>query len=93
MVKQWNQLPWDAEFLSVEILKTQLDMVLSNLLKQSQLEQGGWIMWSQEAPSNLNDSVTPCSPYSFKPWSHSSWLLLDSHFKLPQWKFAQLKQV
>ena len=44
VVKHWNQLPRDVvEFPSVEIFKTQLDTVLGNLLKQSQLEQGGWI--------------------------------------------------
>lgn len=73
VVKHENWLPRDmVEFPCVETFKTQLDTVLGNLLKQSQPEQEGWIMRSQEAASNLNDSVISCSAHSFKPRSHSS---------------------
>ncbi|QEA01227.1 hypothetical protein D0439_22375 [Lysinibacillus fusiformis] len=46
-----------AEAPSTEIVKTQLDTVLGNLLWVTPLEQGGWTRSSQEVPSNLNHSV------------------------------------
>lgn len=42
----------------MEILKTQLDVVLGNLFQMTLLEQGDGNWWSQEVPSNLCDSVS-----------------------------------
>ncbi|KAK4829556.1 hypothetical protein QYF61_005225 [Mycteria americana] len=58
VVKRWNRLPREVvKSPPVEILKTQLDIALSNLLYLTLLEQEGWTRQSQEAPSNLNDPV------------------------------------
>jgi len=44
VTKHWQRLPGAAvHSLSLEILKTQLDMVLGNQFEVALLEQGGWI--------------------------------------------------
>lgn len=42
------------EFLSLEMFKSNLDVVLDNLLKVSLPEQEGRARWPPEAPSNFN---------------------------------------
>ena len=55
VVKHWNRLPGQVvESPSVETLKTQLDMVLGNLLQLTLLEQWSQTRWSQEVPSSRN---------------------------------------
>ena len=47
MIENWNRLPREVmEAPSLEVLKTQLGTVLSNLLEETLLEQWGWTKWS-----------------------------------------------
>lgn len=57
MIKHWNRLPGQVvESPSVEMLKSQLDMVLSSLVQLALLVQWGQTKWCQEFPSKPNSS-------------------------------------
>lgn len=56
--KHWHRLSREiAEHPPLEIFKTQLDMVLNDLLYVALLEHGGWTKQLPEVPSNLNHFV------------------------------------
>lgn len=60
MIKHWNQLPRKVmESSSVEIIKTRLDIALSNLLFVTMFWAGGWTTSSPEVPTSATrcDSV------------------------------------
>lgn len=63
VAKHWNKLPKHiVKSPSVEVLKTQLNIVLGNLLQQALLEQWDQTRWSQEIPSKPNCCIIHSSP-------------------------------
>ena len=58
VVEHWHRLPREVmESPSLEMLKTQLDTALNNLLYLTLLSARGWTGQSLEVPANLNYSV------------------------------------
>lgn len=55
VTKHWHRLPREAPCL--EVLKSNLDMVLGNQLQMAVLEQVAWTVWPPEVPSNLTQPV------------------------------------
>lgn len=58
IAEHWNRLPTDlVESPSVEIVKSCLDTILSNMLWGTMLEQRGWTKQPPVVPSNITHSA------------------------------------
>lgn len=58
VTEPWQRLPREAgDSPASEILKSRLDMLLSNGIQLIMLEQGLWMAWPAESPFNLSHCV------------------------------------